>query len=260
MIMRFKDKVVLVTGSNQNTGLEIASLFIKEGARVIVHGSSNETVQKGVEKLKSIGIENFKTVSADISDVEQVRRMFLMIKEEFGRLDILVNNACHQGIGEPFEDMDYSFFQQVINVNLLGTFMVSQQAVKLMTAQESKGVIVNLGSNVSTRAIHNRTAYIASKGGIDALTRSMATDLGPLGIRVNMVAPGYIYTNRWDLLSEEVKSRRRQNVPLGKEATGEDIAEAVAFLASDRASAIGGARLVVDGGISAQHLPVDIDF
>ncbi len=258
--MRFKDKVVLVTGSNQNTGLAIATLFIKEGARVIVHGSTNETVQEGVEKLKSIGIENFRTVSADISDVEQVRSMFLLIKEEFGRLDILVNNACNQGIGESFEKMDFSFFQQVVNVNVLGTFMVSQHAVKLMMAQESKGVIVNLGSNVSTRAIHNRTAYITSKGAIDALTKSMATDLGPRGIRVNMVAPGYIYTNRWDLLSEEVKIRRRQNIPIGKEATGEDIAEAVAFLASDRASAISGARLVVDGGISAQHLPVDIDF
>ncbi len=258
--MRFKDKVILVTGSNQNTGLEIASLFIKEGAKVIVHGSTKETLQKGVEKLKSLGIENFKSVSADISDVEEVRRMFLFIREKFGRLDILVNNACHQGIGEPFENMEYSFFQQVVNVNVLGTFMVSQLAVKIMMAQESKGVIVNLGSNISTRAIHNRTAYIASKGAIDALTKSMATDLGPHGIRVNMVAPGYIYTNRWDVLPEEIKIRRRQNIPIGKEATGEEIAEAVAFLASDGAGAVSGARLVVDGGISAQHLPVDIDF
>lgn len=258
--MRFKDKVVLVTGSNQNTGLEIASLFIKEGARVIVHGSTSETLQEGVEELKLAGIENFTSVSADISDVEQVRRIFLRIKEKFGRLDILVNNACHQGIGEPFENMDFSFFQRVINVNVLGTFMVSQLAVKLMVAQESKGVIVNLGSNVSTRAIHNRSAYIASKGAIDALTKSMATDLGPRGIRVNMVAPGYIYTNRWDILPEEIKIRRRQNIPIGKEATGEDVAEAVAFLASDRASALSGVRLVVDGGTSAQHLPEDIDF
>ncbi len=258
--MRFKDKVVLVTGSNQNTGLEIATLFIKEGARVIVHGSTVETVHEGVEKLKSIGISNFKSVSADISDAEQVRRMFVLIMEEFGRLDILVNNACHQGIGESFENMGFAFFQQVINVNVLGTFMVSQLAVKQMMAQESKGVIVNLGSNISTRAIHNRTAYIASKGAIDALTKSMATDLGPCGIRVNMVAPGYIYTNRWDVLPSEIKIRRRQNIPIGKEATGKDVAEAVAFLASDHAAAISGARLVVDGGTSAQHLPVDIDF
>jgi len=258
--MRFKDKVVLVTGSSHNTGLEIASLFIKEGARVIVHGSTNETVQEGVEKLKSIGMKNFKSVSADISDIDQVRRMFLLIKNEFGRLDILVNNACNQGIGESFENMDFSFFQHVINVNVMGTFMVSQQAVKLMMTQKSKGVIVNLGSNISTRAIHNRTAYITSKGAIDALTKSMATDLGPFGIRVNMVAPGYIFTNRWDVLSEEIKIRRRKNVPLGKEAKGKDIAEAVAFLASDCASAISGVRLLVDGGISAQHLPVDVDF
>ena len=130
----------------------------------------------------------------------------------------------------------------------------------MMLAQESRGVIVNVGSNVSTRAIRNRTAYVASKGGLDALTRSMAVDLGPKGIRVNMVAPGYIYTDRWDKLNEATMKRRRLNCPIGMEATAEDIAQAVAFMASDAARNICGERLVVDAGCSAQHMPVDVDI
>ena len=258
--MSFKDKVVLVTGSNQNTGLEIASYFLKEGARVIVHGPDNESVQEGADILRSRGFKNFIAVTADISNLEEVKQMFSQIKKVYRRLDILINNACNQGIGKSFEKMDPSFFQEVINVNVTGTFLVAQQAVNMMLTQESKGVIVNLGSNVSARAIHNRTAYVTSKGAIDSLTKSMATDLGPLGIRVNMVAPGYIYTDRWDVLSDKVKARRRQNVPTGKEATGKNIAEAVAFLASEKASAINGVRLLVDGGVSAQLLPIDIDY
>ena len=129
----------------------------------------------------------------------------------------------------------------------------------MMLKQESRGVIVNLGSNVSTRAIRKRTAYVASKGGLDALTRSMAIDLGPKGIRVNMVAPGYIFTDRWEKISDETRTRRRQNCPIGTEATADDIAQAVAFMASDASRNICGERLVVDAGCSAQHMPVDVD-
>ena len=130
----------------------------------------------------------------------------------------------------------------------------------MMLQQESRGVIVNLGSNVSTRAIRNRTAYVASKRGLDALTRSMAVDLSPKGIRVNMVAPGYIYTDRWDKLDEVSRTRRRKNCPLGFEASADDIAQAVAFLASDASRNIAGERIVVDAGCSAQHMPVDVDI
>ena len=105
----------------------------------------------------------------------------------------------------------------------------------------------------------NNPAYVASKGGIDALTRSMAVDLGPRGIRVNMVAPGYIHTDRWDKLDESLCTRRRNNCPLRQEASAEDIAQAVAFLASDASANICGERLVVDGGCSALHIPEDVD-
>ena len=258
--MRFKDKVVLVTGTSRNTGVGIAALFIREGAKVCVCSSTPESTAKGAAELRDMGLTGFTETPADISNTEQVRAMFKTIMDTFGRLDILVNNACNQGIGPAFEEMTPEFFLTVIKTNLLGTFQVSQEAVKMMLKQESRGVIVNLGSNVSMRSIRKRTAYVASKGGIDALTRSMAVDLGPKGIRVNMVAPGYIFTDRWEKLSEETMKRRRLNCPLGIEATADDIAQAVAFMASDASRNICGERLVVDAGCSAQHMPVDVDL
>ena len=260
MNKRFENKVVLVTGCSRNTGVAICALFLREGATVFVNSSSPQSTALGADELRKMNLTNFIEVPADISDPAAVEKMFDVIKAKAGRLDILVNNACNQGIGKPFEEMEYDFFMKVIATNLGGNFNVTQAAVKMMLKQESRGVIVNLGSNVSMRAIRNRTAYVSSKGGIDALTRSLAVDLGPKGIRVNEVAPGYIYTNRWDALDEKTKARRRLNCPLRQESTGNDIAEAVAFLASDAAKTIAGERLVVDSGCSAQHMPEDTDF
>lgn len=256
---RFEGKVVLVTGTSRNTGVGIAALFIREGAFVFVCSSSPESTAKGARQLHDMGLTNFIEAPADISDPESVDKLFQFIQEKTGRLDILVNNACDQGIGPAFEDIPYDFFKKVILTNLGGTFYVSQQAARMMLRQESRGVIVNLGSNVSMRAIRNRTAYVSSKGGIDALTRSMAVDLGPKGIRVNEVAPGYIYTDRWDALDEGTRTRRRMNCPQRQEATADDIAQTVAFLASDASRNICGERIVVDAGCSAQHMPEDVD-
>lgn len=258
--MRFQDKVVLVTGASRNTGVGIAALFIREGAKVCICGSTPASTEQGGRFLRDMGLDGFIEVPCDIGNTDEVRAMFAVIRKTFGRIDIVVNNACNQGIGKPFEEMDPAYFMSVIQTNLLGTFQVSQEAVKMMLQQESRGVIVNLGSNVSTRAIRNRTAYVASKGGLDALTRSMAVDLSPKGIRVNMVAPGYIYTDRWDKLDEVSRTRRRKNCPLGFEASADDIAQAVAFLASDASRNIAGERIVVDAGCSAQHMPVDVDI
>jgi len=258
--MRFQNKVVLVTGASRNTGVGIAALFVREGAQVCICGSTPASTAQGGEFLRQMGLDGFTEIPCDIGNTEQVENMFAVIQRKFGRIDIVVNNACNQGIGEPFEKMTPAYFMSVLQTNLLGTFQVSQTAVKMMLTQESRGVIVNLGSNVSMRAIRNRTAYVASKGGIDSLTRSMALDLGPKGIRVNMVAPGYIYTDRWDKLNDATRDRRRKNCPLGVEATADDVAQAVAFLASDASRNICGERLVVDAGCSAQHMPVDVDL
>ena len=257
--MRFSDKIVLVTGASRNTGLGIAACFAGEGATVFVNGSTSEGVARAAAELRSRGLKGIVEAPADLGNAAAVDSLFQLIRDRADRLDVLVNNAVVQGIGYSFEETPLELFEQVIRVNLVGLFHVGREAAKMMIRQGG-GAIVNIASNVSTRAIRKRSAYVASKGGVDALTLAMAVDLGPHGIRVNSVAPGYIHTQRWETLSQHDTLRRRANVPLGKEASAEEIAAAVLFLASDAASGIHGARLVVDGGCSAQHMPLDVDL
>jgi NAD(P)-dependent dehydrogenase (short-subunit alcohol dehydrogenase family) len=256
--MRFKNKIVLVTGAGQNTGLGIAAGFAAEGATVFLNDKSATAVSRALATLRRRGFRRLAGLAGDIGVPADVEAMFRQLAAKAKRLDVLVNNAAHLGVGPEFVDTKLGFFEAVVKVNLFGTFHVSQQAARLMKRQGG-GAIVNVGSNVSTRAIRKRSAYLASKGGIDALTLAMTVDLSPYRIRVNTVAPGYIHTDRWAALPAAHVRRRRANVPLGREATAEDIAQAVLFLASDQAANITGTRLVVDGGCSAQHMPRDID-
>ena len=243
---RFEDKVVLVTGGCRNTGVEIAAKFRREGARVYV-------CDIGVEPAPG-------RFACDISDAGQVTAMFDAIAREAGRLDVLVNNAADQGIGRPFVEMDAEYLMRVLGVNVKGGFQVTQQAVnRFFLRQETRGVVVFLTSNTARRAIRNRTAYCTSKGAINSMVRALALDLGPLGIRVNACAPGYIYTARWETLAEASKARRRLNCPLRREAKGADIANVVAFLASDDSSNMTGEIVTCDGGCSCQHMPEDVD-
>lgn len=257
---RFEGKIVLVTGGNRNTGLSIVEKFEKEGAKVYMCGSTPESTAKGDSVLKERGVSNFVSVPCDVSDIGQVKALFDKIEREEERLDVLVNNAAHQGIGKPFVEMEPEYMMEVLGVNVRGGFQVTQQAVtRFFLKQESRGTVVFLSSNTAKRAIRNRTAYCASKGAINSMVRALALDLGPLGIRVNACAPGYIYTERWDALGEEKKSRRRMNCPLRKEATGMDIANVVAFLASSDSGNMSGEIVTCDAGCSCQHMPEDVD-
>jgi NAD(P)-dependent dehydrogenase (short-subunit alcohol dehydrogenase family) len=256
--MCFKHKNVLITGAGCNTGLGIAAGFAAKGAVVFLNDKTVDSTRRGVDQLRRLGLKKVFEAPADIGVPAEVESMFSQIQSKVKCLDVLANNAVHQGMGFTFLDTSFEYFESVVRVNLLGTFYVSQQAVRLMI-RNGRGAIVNIGSNVTTRAIHKRSAYIASKGGVDALTLAMAVDLAPHHIRVNNVAPGYIRTDRWKTLSKEHIRRRRDNIPLAKEVSPDDIAEAVLFLASDAAANITGTRLVVDGGCVAQHMPSDID-
>ncbi len=256
----FEGKIVLVTGGNRNTGLHIVKKFADEGARVFMCGSTAESTQKGAAILTSWGVKNFSAIPCNVSKIDEVKHLFDVIEKEAGRLDILVNNAAHQGIGKPFVEMEPDYLMEVLGVNVRGGFQVTQQAVnRFFLKQEKKGVVVFLSSNTAQRAIRNRTAYCASKGAINSMVRALALDLGPLGIRVNACAPGYIYTERWDVLPEEKKARRRLNCPLRREAKGGDIANVIAFLASDLSSNMTGEIITCDAGCSCQHMPVDVD-
>ena len=258
---KFKDKVVLVTGGSRNTGLDLVEKFVREGAKVFTCGSTEASTAKGAAALKARGLDGIVSQPCDISDAAQVRALFDTIEREAGRLDILVNNAANQGLGHggPLE-MDPAKFRDVFNVNVIGGFQVTQMACnRFFMKQESRGAVVFLSSNTAMRAIRNRTAYCASKGAINSMVRALALDLAPLGIRVNCCAPGYIYTERWDTLDPAKAARRRLNCPLRKEAKGSDIANVVAFLASDDSANMTGEIVTCDAGCSCQHMPEDVD-
>ena len=258
---RFDGKVVLVTGGNRNTGLDMVEKFVREGAKVFMCGSSDESTVRGADILKSRGVEGVVSQTCDISDIAQVAALFDTIEREAGRLDVLVNNAANQGLGHggPLE-MDPAKFHEVLNVNVVGGFQVTQMACnRFFMKQESRGTVVFLSSNTAQRAIRHRTAYCASKGAINSMVRALALDLAPLGIRVNCCAPGYIYTERWEALDPAKAARRRLNCPLRREAKGSDIASVVAFLASDDSANMTGEIVTCDAGCSCQHMPEDVD-
>ena len=265
---RFEGKVVLVTGGNRNTGLWIVKKFVDEGARVFMCGSSEASTAKGVEALKAMGVVGVTAQACDVGDIAQVNALFDLVEKEAGRLDILVNNAADQGLGlgGPLE-MKPEAILKVMNTNVKGGFQVTQTACNRFFMKKPyevggpyRGTVVFLSSNTAMRAIRSRTAYCASKGAINSMVRALALDLSPLGVRINACAPGYIYTERWDALDETVKARRRLNCPLRREAKGADIANVVAFLASEDSGNMTGEIVTCDAGCSCQHMPADVDF
>ena len=264
---QFEKKVVLVTGGSRNTGLEIVDAFLREGTKVFFCGTTAESVEKGTAELKRRGHSSFTPIVCNVGDLKQVTAMMDVIEREAGRLDVVVSNAANMGIGHggPLEMTDEQFLS-VLNVNILGGFRVVHAASnRFFMKQErdphtdQRGVVVFVGSNSSERVSRKRLAYVTSKGGMDTMVKALGVDLGPLGIRVNMVAPGYIWSDRWNWLSDAIKDRRHRNVPTGHEATGQDVAAAVMFLASPGARAFQGARLLMDGGSCAQLYPVDCE-
>ena len=265
---RFAGKVVLVTGGNRNTGLWLVKKFADEGAKVFMCGSSAASTQKGVELLKAMGVEGVTAQACDVGDKAQVNALMDLIEKEAGTLDILISNAADQGLGHgDVLEMDPDLILKVMGTNVRGGFQVTQAAANRFFMKKPyevggpyRGTVVFLSSNTAMRAIRGRTAYCASKGAINSMVRSLALDLAPLGIRVNACAPGYIYTERWDVLDPKVAARRRANCPLGKEASGADIANVVAFLASDDSGNMAGEIVTCDAGCSCQHMPADVDF
>lgn len=256
--MRFENKRVLVTGSSRNTGVGIAKQFAAEGATVVVNGTQPDNVANAAKEIREAGGKVVEVV-ADLSTLRGVEALFEQIDQELGGIDILVNNAVHLGIGPNFLEVEDELMVAVMTVNVMGYYRCGQAAAKRMVAQGTGGAIVNVSSNTADRPVRHRTAYCASKGAIDSLTRAMAIDLASHRIRVNTVAPGYIWTERWVHLSEADQQRRRANIPLGQPATADDVAAAVLFLASEAAGNVTGARIVVDGGVLSQLTPKSVD-
>jgi NAD(P)-dependent dehydrogenase (short-subunit alcohol dehydrogenase family) len=191
-----------------------------------------------------------------VSDSAQVATMFETLVSEYGHIDVLVNNA---GLVSPmlhFFDADEAWWRRIVDVNLTGHFLCSHVAARMM-AKAGGGSIINMSSGGATRAHRAFTAYDATKGGIEALTRAMALDLGPYGIRVNALMPGSIDTSGLSLADRKL---RGENVPLGRIGEPTDMTGAALFLASDDASYITGDVIKVDGGMLAQQRSATVDI
>jgi 3-oxoacyl-[acyl-carrier protein] reductase len=243
------DRVVLITGAGHGIGQAVAERFAREGARVVVNDLDEVRARGVADAIGGVGI------AADVASKPAVDAMFDRIMQEYQRVDVLVNNAGNIYAARHFLDGDEQWWDSVLGVNLKGAYLCSQCAAPIM-AQRRRGVIINMSSGGATRAHRGNVAYDASKGGIEAMTRAMALDLAPYGVRVNAVVPGLIRTYE---ITDEVAKDRGAVVPMGRLGTPDDIAGPTVFLATDDARYITGASLVVDGGVLVQQRSVPVD-
>ncbi len=255
MTSSLEARVVIVTGAGKGIGRAIAERFAGEGARVVVNDVDEATASEVADGITAAGGTATAAV-ADVSDAAQVDAMFDATLAAHGTVDVLVNNA---GLVSPmlhFLEADEAWWRHIIDVNLTGHFLTSRRAARIM-AEQGGGVILHMSSGGATRAHRAFAAYDASKGGIEALTRAMALDLGPYGIRVCALVPGSIDTEGMD---EEARRLRGENIPLGRPGDPDDMAGPAVFLASDDARYVTGITLRVDGGMLAQQRSATVDI
>ena len=238
-----KNKVCIITGGGRGIGKSTAETFLEQGARVIIAEFDNET---GQETENELG-DQFSFIKADVSDLNSVKDLMNAVKDEYGRIDVLVNNA---GIlmDQTLEKMDEEQFDKVIKVNLRGVFLCTKYAAEVMREQGS-GVILNASSVVGRYGNFGQSNYVAAKAGLEGMTKVWARELGKHGIRVNAVAPGFIETSMTAKMPEKIIKLMGDKVPLKKWGQPENVADLYCFLASDEASYISGTVLPVDGGV-----------
>src|SRR5437867_7350850 len=227
---RLSGKVVIVTGAGHGIGAAIARRFGLEGAQVVVNDVNREAAEQTAQAIAAPG-GGALAIAADVSSRSQVDAMFEAAVQRFGTLDVLVNNAGLTRTERHFLEADEAWWDRIIAVNLKGVFLCSLHAAHIM-ARKHAGVIISLSSGGATRAHRGNVAYDAAKGGIEAMTRAMALDLAPYGIRVNAIVPGLIRT--YDL-TETQAVERGSVVPMGRLGTPDDIAGPTVFLATDDA-------------------------
>ena len=239
-------RIAVVTGAARNIGAAISRRLAEDGAFVVL-ADVEPSVHEVAEQL---GADRAASHIVDVSSGEDVDSLFDDTIARFGAVHVLVNNAAvvHAAVRH-FLELDEGLWRRVIDVNLTGAYLCSARAARCM-AEQRRGVIVNVSSGGATRAHRGMAAYDASKGAIEALTRALALDLAPYGIRAVGVVPGFIFQEGQ---SEESVERAGKTVPLGRMGLPEDVAAAVAFLVSDDAAYISGSMIVVDGAVLVQQ-------
>jgi 3-oxoacyl-[acyl-carrier protein] reductase len=246
---KLKDKVAIVTGASKGIGASIAKHLADEGAAVVVnYASSKEGADRVVAEITSNGGKAI-AVQANVAKQAEIDRLFSETKEAFGRLDILVNNA---GIYEfsPLEGVTEEHFHRQFDLNVLGLILASKEAVRHFDS--AGGSIINISSSASTLTLPNTSVYSATKAAVDAVTRSLAKELGPRNIRVNSINPGMVETEGVHAAGFAESDFRKQveaQTPLGRIGQTQDIAPAAVFLASRDAAWITGETLLIAGGL-----------
>ncbi|CCG15779.1 3-oxoacyl-(acyl-carrier protein) reductase [Staphylococcus aureus subsp. aureus HO 5096 0412] len=240
-------KSALVTGASRGIGRSIALQLAEEEYNVAVnYAGSKEKAEAVVEEIKAKGVDSF-AIQANVADADEVKAMIKEVVSQFGSLDVLVNNA---GITRDnlLMRMKEQEWDDVIDTNLKGVFNCIQKATPQMLRQRS-GAIINLSSVVGAVGNPGQANYVATKAGVIGLTKSAARELASRGITVNAVAPGFIVSDMTDALSDELKEQMLTQIPLARFGQDTDIANTVAFLASDKAKYITGQTIHVNGGM-----------
>ncbi len=250
--MRFRDKVVLVTGGNSGIGRATALAFAQEGAQVVIAARREAEGQAVVDVIKQAGGES-RFVKCDVSIGADCQAMVADALNSYGKLDVAVNNASIGRGPKTIVDEDDVAWARVIAVNLIGTYLCMKHEIPAML-MTGRGSIINMSSIGGLIATHGRSAYQASKHGVLGLTKSAALEYARAGIRINAVCPGPTRTDMMaSLLAKPGASEKvAAGVPLGRIAEADEVASAVLYLASDAASFVTGSSLVVDGGFTIQ--------
>lgn len=240
-------KVVLVTGGSRGIGKEVAEVYAENGYDVVINYVSDKTDVEGIKKeFEEKGVKCL-LVKADVSKAEDVDNMVEEAIKEFGKIDVLVNNA---GITRDtlLMRMSEEDFDKVIEINLKGTYLVTKAVTKYMM-KKRQGSIINLASVVGVVGNAGQTNYAASKAGIIGFTKSVAKELASRNIRANAVAPGFIATDMTSVLSDSVKENINAQIPLKRMGTAREVAEVIYFLGSEKSSYITGQVINIDGGM-----------
>jgi NAD(P)-dependent dehydrogenase (short-subunit alcohol dehydrogenase family) len=244
---RFRGRTALVTGAGRGLGLGIAQALARDGAHTVLVSRTFDQVDAAAAQIRAAG-GSALAYSCDVTDAAAVRKMFDLLE----RCDILINNAGSNR-PQPFVDVDLATLDQLLALNVRSMFVVAQCAARLMT-RAKRGAIVHMSSQMGHVGAANRTVYCMTKHAIEGLTKAMAVELAPLGVRVNAVAPTYIETplTRPFFEDPQFKADTLRRIPLGRIGTIDDVVAAALFLASDEASLVTGTSLLVDGGYTAQ--------
>jgi len=244
--MELQNKVALITGGAQGIGKTISEELVQNGAHVVLGDVNLEAAQATAEAINNNG-GSASAVKIDVSNPAEVKQVFDSILKDKKPIDIMINNAgiTRDGLMIRMKEADWD---RVLNINLKGTFLCSQQAAKQMMKQKS-GAIVNIASIVGVMGNFGQANYSASKAGVIGLTKTLAREVASRGIRVNAVAPGFIDTEMTRVLDESVRQSLIEQIPMAKLGLPEDVARCVAFLVSDRSSYITGQVINVNGGM-----------